>query len=226
MNTIEQHKPAKRIIKSILRPFEIKLLDWFVRIIPPSVTPNDLTAVGLFGAFLIMIGYFLSNFGYGWLWLVNFGLLVNWFGDSLDGSIARHRKIERPLYGFYIDHNVDVITSILIGLGLGLSPFMRFDVALYSIIGYLMLSIHTYINAYLAGFFKISYDAIGPTEVRVIIIIINSVLFFVHKNPSIGPHLTYFDVVGIIIGTLLIIAFFIAYFTDKKVIKEKDPPKY
>jgi phosphatidylglycerophosphate synthase len=220
-----EHKAAKRINESFLRPFEKKVLIHLAGKLAKSIKPDHLTNIGLFGAFLILIGYYLCHFGYGFLWLVNFGFFVNWFGDSLDGTVARYRKIERPLYGFYIDHNVDAMTTFIVGVALGISPFMRFDIAMYLIIAYFLLSLHTYINSYLVGFFKISYNSVGPTEVRLIVIIANTVLFFIHKNPKVALlnlNISYFDLVAILVGTLLYIGFIIAYFQDKKIISDKE----
>ena len=220
-----EHKPAKRINESILRALEKKVLLYLASKLSNSIKPDHLTYLGLLGAFIVLIGYYLCHFGYGFLWLASFGFFINWFGDSLDGTIARYRKIERPLYGFYIDHNVDAMTTFIIGVGLGVSPFIRFDIAMYLIIAYFLLSIHTYINSYLAGFFKISYNSIGPTEVRLIAIIANTVLFFVHKNPKVAlfnMNITYFDLAAIVIGTFLYIGFIIAYFHDKKIIEKKE----
>jgi len=220
-----EHKTAKRINKSFSRSLEKKVLLYLASRMDKSVKPDHLTNIGLFGAFLILIGYYLCHFGYAFLWLASLGFFINWFGDSLDGTVARYRKIERPLYGFYIDHNVDAMTTFIIGVALGISPFMRFDIAMYLIIAYFLLSLHTYINSYLAGFFKISYNSVGPTEVRLIAIIANTILFFVHKNPKVAlfkMHITYFDLAAVIIGTLLYIGFIIAYFQDKKIISEKE----
>jgi phosphatidylglycerophosphate synthase len=220
-----EHKVAKRINESILRSLEKKILLYLASRMHKKILPDHLTYFGLFGSFIILIGYFLCNFGYAFLWLASLGFFINWFGDSLDGTVARNRQIERPLYGFYIDHNVDAMTTFIIAVGLGISPFMRFDIALYLIIAYFLLSIHIYINSYLAGFFKISYKGVGPTEVRLIAIIANTILFFVHKNPKVALfklHITYFDLAGIIFGTILYIGFIIAYFQDKKIIAEKE----
>ncbi|MCD6181201.1 MAG: CDP-alcohol phosphatidyltransferase family protein [Candidatus Cloacimonetes bacterium] len=220
-----EHEVAKRVNESITRPLEKKILLYFASKMHNSISPDHLTYLGLFGSLVILLGYFFSNFGYGFLWLASFGFFINWFGDSLDGTIARYRHIERPLYGFYIDHNVDAMTTFIIGVALGVSPFIRFDIAMYLIIGYFLLSVHTYIDSYLAGFFKISYGGIGPTEVRLMAVIGNTILFFVHKNPKIAlfnSHITYFDLFAIIVGTALYIAFIVAYFKDKKVIEEKE----
>ncbi|RLC46934.1 MAG: CDP-alcohol phosphatidyltransferase [Candidatus Cloacimonadota bacterium] len=219
------HKVAKRINESILRSLEKKILLYLASKIDDSVKPDHLTYFGLFGAFLILIGYYLCHFGYGFLWMASLGFFINWFGDSLDGTVARYRQIERPLYGFYIDHNVDAMTTFIIGVAFGISPFLRFDIAMYLIIAYFLLSIHTYINSYLAGFFKITYSGVGPTEVRMIAIIANTILFFVHKNPKVAlfkMHITYFDLAAVFVGTLLYIGFIIAYFQDKKIIKKKE----
>lgn len=220
-----EHKVAKRVNESITRPLEKKVLLYFASKMHNSISPDHLTYLGLFGALVILLGYFLSNSGYGFLWLASFGFFINWFGDSLDGTIARYRHIERPLYGFYIDHNVDAMTTFIIGVALGVSPFIRFDIAMYLIIGYFLLSVHTYIDSYLAGFFKISYGGIGPTEVRLMAVIGNTVLFFVHKNPKIALfnlQITYFDLFAIIVGTALYIGFIVAYFKDKKAIEKKE----
>ncbi len=220
-------KEAKRITESFFRGIEKKLLNFFVRVLPVEITPDHLTGIGIVGSFMTGLGYFLCHYGYGFLWLASLGFLVNWFGDSLDGSLARFRKIERPLYGFYVDHNVDSISILVIGLGLGFSPFMHMTVALLIIIGYFMLAISTYINSYLRGVFKITYSKIGPTEIRFFAIVGNTALFFIHRNPLVrifSFKVTFFDLLGIFIAILLIFGYFLFFFKDLKVIREMDPP--
>lgn len=221
----KQHKVAERINRSFLRGLEKKLLAFLVKILPVEVTPDRLTAIGIVGAFMITLGYILCNYNPGYLWLASLGFVVNWFGDSLDGSIARYRKIERPIYGFFIDHNVDSITIFLVGMGLGFSPYMRLDVSLFVIVGYFMLAISTYINAYLRGFFKLAYGRFGPTEARFFAIIGNTVLYFLGKNPQIqiwNIRLSYADLAGLFVGLVLLLLFFITFFRDKKQIRYID----
>jgi phosphatidylglycerophosphate synthase len=124
-------------------------------------------------------GYWASSSAAAFLWLASLGLVINWFGDSLDGTLARHRQIERPKFGFFIDHTMDAVSETLIVFGLGLSPYVTFEIAAVALIGYLLMSVLVYVRTYVTGEFRISYGRFGPTEVRLIIILFNAVLFFV-----------------------------------------------
>ncbi len=219
-------KEAERITESFLRGIEKKLLNFFVRLLPVEITPDHLTGIGIIGALMIGFGYFLCDYHWGFLWLASAGFLVNWFGDSLDGSLARFRKIERPVYGFFVDHNVDSISILITGVGLGMSPYMHMSVALFIIIGYFMLAISTYINSYLRGFFKITYSKIGPTEVRFFAILANTILFFIHQNPKLhifSLQVTFFDLLGVFVAALLLFGYFLFFFKDLKTIGKTDP---
>jgi phosphatidylglycerophosphate synthase len=168
----------KRVNDILLGPLERPALHWLAAHMPSWVNPDILTVIGIIGAITIFAGYVLSNAAPAFLWLASFGFLVNWFGDSLDGTVARYRKIERPKYGFFVDHTVDAFGQLLIFVGLGLSPYVSFDVASLALIGYLLLSIYVYVNTYVTGVFKISYGKFGPTEIRMIAILTNLLFFF------------------------------------------------
>jgi phosphatidylglycerophosphate synthase len=132
----------------------------------------------MLGALIVAIGYGLSNFYPGFLWLASFGFLINWFGDSLDGTLARYRRMERPLYGYYIDHTTDMICQVMIGVGLGATPYVSFHVASFIVIAYLLLSALVFLRTYVAGEFKISYGGWGPTESRVVAVLLNTAMYF------------------------------------------------
>jgi archaetidylinositol phosphate synthase len=138
--------------------------------------PDHLTALGVVAAVGIAAAYLLSNGSEVWLWAASALLVVHWLGDSLDGTLARVRKIERPTYGYYLDHLVDALATALIGLGLGLSPYMLLSVGLVIVIAYLVLSINTYLETYAFGVFTLGYGRLGPTEVRVVLIGLNTLL--------------------------------------------------
>ena len=169
----------KRVNDILLGPLERPALHWLAAHMPSWVNPDILTVIGIIGAITIFAGYVLSNVAPAFLWLASFGFLVNWFGDSLDGTVARYRKIERPKYGFFVDHTVDAFGQLLIFGGLGLSPYVSFDVASMALVGYLLVSIYVYVNTYVTGVFKISYGKFGPTEIRMIAILANLLFFFV-----------------------------------------------
>lgn len=173
----------KRINDILLGPLERPALRWLARKMPGWVTPDILTAVGFIGSLITLTGYGLSSIDPLFLWLASFGFVVNWFGDSLDGTLARYRHIERPVYGFYIDHTMDIVTEVLFFLGLGLSPYVRFDIACLALIGYLMISNLVYIQTCVIGEFRLSYAGLGPTEVRVLAIAANTLVFFA-GNPE------------------------------------------
>lgn len=171
-------KPHTRVNDILLSPLERPALQWLAARMPTWVNPDMLTGVGIFGAVVIFLGYLLSNQNREYLWLANLGFMINWFGDSLDGTLARYRQIERPKYGFFVDHTVDSFNEVLIVVGLGLSPYVTFSVACLGLIGYLLMSILVYIRTYVYGVFQISYGKFGPTEVRVILIMLDTVMFF------------------------------------------------
>lgn len=171
-------KSHQRINDILLGPLERPALHWLAGHMPSWVTPDILTGIGILGAGITFAAYCLANLNIHFFWLASLGLVVNWFGDSLDGTLARFRHSERPRYGFFVDHTVDVFSEMLIVLGMGLSPLVRFDIACLALIGYLMLSVFVYVRTYVDGVFQISYGKIGPTEVRLIIILLNMLPFF------------------------------------------------
>jgi archaetidylinositol phosphate synthase len=175
MSDIKDHK---RVNDILFGPLERPALHWLAAHLPTWVTPDMLTVVGISGSLVITLGYVLTNLHPAFLWLATFGFIINWFGDSLDGSLARFRHIERPKYGFYIDHFTDVLTEIITILGLGLTPYVKFSVAAMFCIAYITMSVMVYVRMNVMGEFKISYNKLGPTEARILAILLNIGMFF------------------------------------------------
>jgi archaetidylinositol phosphate synthase len=155
---------------------ERRLLVFIAHRLPRGVTSDRLTVLGVLGALGTGAGYTLSGFSPHWLWLASAALVVNWFGDSLDGTVARVRGAERPRYGFYLDHAVDAFTTVVIGLGIGLSPYLPLTGGLLLVILYLLLSVNVYLESVTAGVFRMDYGWLGPTEVRILLILANTLL--------------------------------------------------
>jgi len=192
-----------RILDTFTGPVERPVLRWLAAHMPKWVTPDILTAIGVFGSLVVFAGYGLTNINASFLWLATLGFVINWFGDSLDGTLARFRKIERHQYGFYIDHTVDAFDEVLVFLGLGISAYVMFDLACLALIGYLVLSVVVYVDTCVSGEFKLSYGRLGPTEARMIAIVANALVYF-FGNPTItliSISLTVFDwaVIGVTI---------------------------
>jgi archaetidylinositol phosphate synthase len=227
---LDFNKPEVRIQTSILNGIEKKILIWLAERMPKKINSDHLTIIGFLGALISTAGYILSNWEINFLWLASFGLIVNWFGDSLDGTLARVRNAQRSIYGFFIDHNVDALTILVICIGAGLSPFIKFSTAMLVLAGYLLLSIYTYINTYLIGEFKITYNKLGPTEFRLIVILINTIFIYFPKGNQnfvfMGATLSIFDVIGIGAASILFIIYLISFFKDKNKFAKIDPPKY
>jgi archaetidylinositol phosphate synthase len=179
MRDISSHR---RVLDTFTGPVERPILRWLAAHMPSWMNPDILTAIGVIGGLVILCGYWLTGADRNFLWLVNLGFVINWFGDSMDGTLARYRHIERPVYGFYIDHTVDAYVEIMIFLGLGLSPYVRFDLACLALIGYLLLSVLVYVRTCVKGEFVISYGKLGPTEVRLLAMVANTLVYFV-GNP-------------------------------------------
>jgi phosphatidylglycerophosphate synthase len=220
-------KTDERVNDIFFGPLERPALQWLCKQMPAWVNPDLLTAVGFLGGLIIAVGYWLSNFDKNFLWLVDFGFVVNWFGDSLDGSLARYRKIERFKYGYFLDHTVDTFTQTMICIGLGLSPFIGFNYAMLALVGYLQLGILTYVGTAVTGIFKISYGKIGPTEIRALIIGANTVFYFAN-NPVIGLpflNISLFNLFVLVIAVAFFIYFIAFMLMQAAELHKQDPPK-
>lgn len=191
-----------RTAEFVLKRFERWALPRLAARLPQWVVPDHLTVLGLLASTVIGAAYALSNRDVGWLWLANVAIVVNWFGDSLDGTLARYRRTERPRYGYYLDHLTDAYSTLAIGLGLGFSPFMLLSVGLGIVVAYLLLSINVYLETHVFGEFTFSYGSFGPTEVRIALIALNliALLYEGAHFGVLGIMLTPFDIAGVVIG--------------------------
>ena len=197
MSKVEKHQRENDILLGFL---ERPALKWLAAHMPPWITPDTMTWIGIFASILIFVSYILTNISPYFLLLASLGFVLNWFGDSLDGTLARYRHMERPRFGFLIDHYVDAISAVLIFVGLGLSPYVDLVVGCMGAIAYLLMSIMVYLINYVTGIFRISNAKIGPTEVRVLAILSNTIILIL-GNPKInlpffGPTTLYTLIVG------------------------------
>lgn len=192
--------------------------------LPAFVTPDRLTAFGVFGAVVIFIGYVMSHHGPQWLWLANLGLVLHWLGDSLDGTVARLRRIERPRYGYFLDQNVDVLTNLIIALGAGLSPWLRLDTALLALTGYHMVSIHTFVRNVVSHRFHIDIRGLGPTEMRLGIVAMNLGIlgFGVQPITFQGLVFTWCDVLAALLALGLAILFAVEVAREARLLRKAD----
>jgi len=164
---------ASRVQENILARRERDFLNWLCLHMPRAVTPDRLTGVGAGGAALAFAGYVASRLHPAFFWLATLGIVTHWFGDSLDGSLARYRQIDRPRYGYFLDHSVDALCNLTIMTGAGLSAYIRLDVALFALLGYFMLCMYVFLYNHVSQRFQLSFLALGPTELRVGLISIN-----------------------------------------------------
>lgn len=220
---------AERIQTSLLNRAEKKALVWLAERQPAWVTSDFLSYVGVAGALLFALFCQLANGDVRYMWLASLGLVVNWYGDSLDGTLARVRNLQRPVYGFFIDHSLDALTTCMICIGVGLSPMMRFDIALVILAGYLCMSIYTYLSTIVMGKFRLTYGKLGPTEVRIIIILV-SVLYIYNPWKDVafeiaGQLWTVFDLIGCAVAVILFMIYILSMAADLRRLAKQDPAK-
>lgn len=196
----------QRIHESLTGRAERIVLGWLCARLPGWVTPDRLTALGVFGAALSFIGYALASRGAGMLWLAIAGVAINWFGDSLDGSLARHRRIERPRYGFFLDHMTDTLAMGLIAIGIGLSPYACLISGMAVLLGYYAMVILAMVTTQATGIFRVSLHGVGPTEIRLFIIACTLAAIAV-PTPAFmwaGWRLTVYDAIMLALTALLV----------------------
>ena len=200
--------PIDRIQENVLARSERRLLNWICARMPAWVAPDMLTGIGMVGAFMVFGGYLASNIGENWLWLSIAGYVVQWFGDSTDGSLARFRKIERPRYGYFLDHSCDGLATTLLVVGIGLSPYVTLEWALVALVGYLLLAIHAFLSVRVLGELKLSYLNAGPTELRFMLIALTlAMMLFGYEGEGWFGAISGFDLFTGVVGAILIVLF-------------------
>ncbi|MGE5176748.1 MAG: CDP-alcohol phosphatidyltransferase family protein [Hyphomicrobiales bacterium] len=219
----ETHERKPRFL---LAGFERWALPRLAGALPRGVLPDHLTLLGVLAATFIAVCYALSNRSDVWLVAASGALVVHWFADSLDGTLARVRKIERPRYGYYIDHLTDAYSTTAIGIGLGLSPYMLLAVGLAIAIAYLLLSINVYLETQTLGEFKIGYAWFGPTEARVVLIGLNTLALF---RPPLPFHVgvigaTLFDLIGVAVAGTMATMLLARAARNLKALAKLEPP--
>ncbi len=198
MNDVPKLDVARREVQGITAPLERRALRWLAERMPRWVSPDGLTAVGFLAQIGAGVGYALAGGDRGWLHAVNLCLLVNWFGDSLDGSIARFRNQSRPRYGFYLDHMVDALGAFFLLGGMGLSGLLDARLALGLLIVYFLMNINVYLATHTRGVFKISYGAFGGTELRILLALANLAVLAWPEVPVGGTGVRLFDVFALL----------------------------
>ena len=216
---------APRDKQFLLAEAEGRALEWIARRLPTWVMPDHLTGLGVVAAFGIAAAYLLSNGDKLWLWAASALLVVHWLGDSLDGTLARVRRIERPKYGYYLDHLVDALATAVIGLGLGLSPWMLLSVGLVIVVAYLMLSINVYLETHAFGVFTLGYGRVGPTEVRLALIGLNTLIAIgVGMGFQVGGlGLTVVDLIGLAAAGVMVVTLVGRGARNLRVLAEMEP---
>ncbi|HKV40937.1 MAG TPA: hypothetical protein VJX67_17150 [Blastocatellia bacterium] len=201
-------KDATRLQQSLLAPVEKICLRWLAYRMPDWVTPDHLTGLGFVAQLAGGVCYALVHTWRPGLLLVNLCIALNWFGDSLDGTLARTRNRLRPRYGFYVDHITDTFGAIFLIGGLAYSGLASERVAWGMLIGFLLLSVNTYLATYTTGAFRLSFWKFSPTELRILLMMGNSYAFQHPRVHVFGVEYLLFDVGGVIgtAGMLVIVA--------------------
>ncbi|HSM87159.1 MAG TPA: CDP-alcohol phosphatidyltransferase family protein [Candidatus Limnocylindrales bacterium] len=216
-------REAKRIQQSFLARSEKKALLWLAARMPYAINSDHLTLLGLAAMAGAGAGYWWSRTNSAGLFVVIACLIVNWFGDSLDGTLARFRNCTRPRYGFYVDHVVDAFSALFLLGGLAFSGYMSPWIALALLIAYLLLSIEIYLASYTLGDFKISYFKMGPTELRILLAIGNLALLWKSTVHLAGRAWRLFDVGGALGISGMLLVLFISIIRNTARLYRREP---
>jgi len=192
----EVFKPAQRINQALTASIEKRALQWMARRAPRWLSSDQLTLLGLVAQIGAGASYALSRYHRYALLLVILCVVLNWFGDSMDGTLARVRRQTRPRYGFYVDHMVDVFGSVALMCGLGISGFLHWQTAIAMLIAFLLLSSESYLATYTLSRFQLSQGIFGPTEIRILLIFGNLALLHSPYSTIFGHRMLLFDLGG------------------------------
>jgi archaetidylinositol phosphate synthase len=216
---------AIRIQESITSGPERKVLCWLAARMPGAINSDHLTVLGFAAMFLAGASYSIARWNRIGLLLATFFLVLNWFGDSLDGTLARVRNCQRPRYGFYVDHIIDSLGALFLMSGLALSTCVDWRIADAMLIAFLLLSIETYLATYTLGTFRLSFALFGPTEIRILLALANTVLWFDPNAAVPGFHLRLFDFAGLLGSCAMLLMALVAAIIHTRELYMKETPR-
>ena len=226
MGTTQQFRDGGRVVGGITAALEQRTLLWLAPRMPGWINSDHLTGLGLVAMGLAGWSYWLAG-SFPWaLWLVNLWLAVNWFGDSLDGTLARVRKQQRPRYGFYVDHVVDAVGAVMLIGGMALSGYMNPLVALGVTVAYFLLNIEIYLATYCLGTFRLSYFKLGPTELRLLLALGNAAVVLFHPDQTatfFGWNARLFDLGGLFAIVGLVSIFLVSAVRNTRALYAAEP---
>lgn len=214
---------ARRDLRGLTARLEKRVLLWLAARVPLWINSDHLTALGLLAMLGAGAAYWLGGADVRWLHLVNALLVVNWFGDSLDGTLARVRARCRPRYGFYVDHMVDMFGVLFLLGGLALSGFMSAPVAAALLLAFYLLSINVYLATYTLGVFKIFFGGMGGTELRLLLMAGNLLLMHAAHLPLLGRPVLIYDLVGILMAVGMASALVLATIRNTMTLYKLEP---
>ena len=220
---------AERLQTSLLNKSEKKVTIWLAKHQPAWVNSDMLSYLGLAAAVIYAVFCWLANYNVYYYWGAAFGLALNWYGDGVDGDLARVRNAQRPKYGLFIDHSLDALTTCLFCMGLGLGPLMQLNIALFIMGGYLCLSIFTYLSTIVVGRFPLTYAKLGPTEMRILIILVFIIFMYTPFNdiriPVCGYIWSVYDCLGAVVAVILYALYINSMASTLRELAKIDPPK-
>jgi archaetidylinositol phosphate synthase len=209
--------------RSLLAKPERRLLIWIAGRLPPWIGSDHLTLLGLLS--MPVAGLAFATIQTSWLNVAGFvlALCVNWFGDSLDGTLARVRCQPRPRYGYYVDHVIDLFGTAALLIGMAASGLMTPTIALTVLAAYFLVSAETFLATHTVGVFRLSFAGIGPTELR-ILLGIGAVAVSAHPFSEIGDRrFLLLDVSGTIAAAGLVVTFLISAIRNTRALYLAEP---
>lgn len=216
---------ARRVNQSLTAAAEKRTLEWMAERAPRWVTSDRLTELGLAAQVGAGVFYALSRYDRRALLAVVLCIVLNWLGDSLDGTLARVRRQQRPRYGFYVDHVVDIFGATALMIGLGWSGLLHAEIAAAMLIAFLLLSAESYLATYTLGHFQLSQGVFGPTEIRILLIAGTLELLRSPYATVFGHRVLLFDLGGAVAATVMFaMAIFMAVRHTRELYRQEPLP--
>lgn len=207
----------------LLDAVERRLLAWLAPRLPMWITPNIMTAIGFGGAGVTCAGFILAPYTSYGLFVSSAGLIINWFGDSLDGTLARYRKIARNRFGYFLDNNLDMVAQFLIAVGMGLSGIINWELCFLAFSILLMMSSLSYIRAGISPVHHLAYGGFGLTELRILLMVLNTLMFVVPPQTFGVLPMTYPNLLLLIWSIVTFITYIISFVQQLRELAKEDP---